>query len=173
MMSQARFNAIYNGMTSAARKVYDVVPIAEAWDKVQIARELRRLNISLDIKVFDACLGALRDAGLIRELHQGEFQREKVREEAAKPANHDTKGGEMSSFSKMESLPAAPAKKSPLDRLGELAQRATQLAGAVSALASDISDAAVDIQAQLENTEEGVKKLRQLQTLLKSLGGGE
>lgn len=175
MMSRARFNAIYSGITDAAKKVYEVVPIAEAWTVQQVAAELHRCKVPVArIDVLTGCLDSLRRAGLVCEPRRGQFRRERVRDDKPTAA-----AVEIPTFTKIEPeeknmankpQPTPRASTTPLDRLGDLAQRVTQLSIALKDVASELSDAAVDIQSQLEHGEEDVKKLRQLQTLLKSIG---
>lgn len=174
MMSRARFNSIYSGMTSVSKKVYEAVPMNEAWNTSKIAAELQRCGLGIDFRIVAGCLNSLCSAGLINEIGKAEFKREGIKTEAAnKPTNElETDMGKQYVIKTVAQ--SAPAKKlAPLDRLGELAQRAANMANMLKELASDISDAAVDIQSQMETGEEDVKKLRQLQTLLKSIGAEE
>lgn len=166
-MNHARFSAIYSGLTSVAKKVYEAVPIAEYWPAAKIIYEMDRLNIHVDHSVVRGCLRSLKEAGLIMEVNkQGEFKRVPVRMPASK-----TKTVEEEEMNNKNTAPATchPKKTTPMDALGELAQRAVRMADMLKDLASDISDAAVEIQAQLEAGDEDVQKLRQLQTLLKGI----
>lgn len=61
----------------------------------------------------------------------------------------------------------------PIDRLEKLSQRCALLAKTVKDLASDIGDAAVEIQQQMDAKDENLSKLRQLQALMRSLGADD
>jgi predicted transcriptional regulator len=57
-----------------------------------------------------------------------------------------------------------------LNKLGDLARRATSLASQVKQLASEIEAVAIEVDDQIKAEHDNSTKLRQLQTLLKSLG---
>jgi hypothetical protein len=70
----------------------------------------------------------------------------------------------------------APAKAgNVVDALGALAQRLNAMAlrhqMEFQELASELSDLAIDVQGDLEAKDTGLAQLRQLQTLLKTIGG--
>lgn len=58
----------------------------------------------------------------------------------------------------------------PVDKLVELSARIGQLAHLIKELASEISDATIEVQGQIESNDADSQKLKQLQSLLKSLG---
>jgi hypothetical protein len=165
MLNQSRFNQLYASQTAVAKKVYDAVPKADCWTPAQIVGELARLGRRSDTRLVTGCLVALVDAGLVSQPERGLFRREPVREIVLTPKEPMTK--------ETPSVPAAPAlapaKLEPMDRLGELSTRAGQLAELLRTLATDIADAAVDMQHQIEANVADLAKLKQLQALLKSL----
>ncbi len=61
-------------------------------------------------------------------------------------------------------------KRTAIDNLGDLAARAVAIADELKGLSHQINNAAIEIQAQVEEGEADMQKLRQFQTLLKSLG---
>lgn len=164
-MNRARFNALYNGMTSVAKKVYEAVPLVESWNHTRVNAELVRLGVNIDHHVLRGCLETLRTAGLVNEVARGEFRREAIRE----PKRNNEKEPAPMKTPATAAKPA-PASATPFDKLGNLAAALTQLAAQLEDLASDLTDAAIDIQAQLETNDADLGKLKQLQTLLKSLG---
>jgi hypothetical protein len=168
-MSPERFEAVHAGMTAAARKVYAAVPIDESWHITKIVAELNRLGTRMEYSVVNACLSALQQAGLTRELSGREFRRERVR--AAAPAKPKPTEKPMKNTATV-TAPVAPipAKISPLDRLGALAERANNMMEMLKALAADITDAALEIQADHENSKKGLELLSQFQNLVKSAG---
>lgn len=103
----------------------------------------------MDYRVLQGCLNALRETGLIFEPKTGIFQRTTLRK--AMPA---------STMNGTEPAPQEPA--SALELLTELSERARQLA-------QDIDAAAAVIAEEAAQNEESLRKLIQLQSILKSL----
>lgn len=183
-MSLARFNQLHSGLSSAAQKVYEVVPIAESWTSKRINVELQRCQINMNPQIVAGCLDTLLRTGLVVEPVRGEFRREKVREAAAKPdpmpapiIEQHQEETEVKNITPTVT-PKAHPKPAPnaLDSLGELAQRAAQMAiiiadlqVQVKKLADQIGDSAVELQTQIEAKDEQLKGLKQLQAVLKSL----
>jgi hypothetical protein len=171
-MSQARFDRIYSGINAAAKKVFGVIPIADSWDCRQVGGELRRLGMNYESSVVLGCIDTLVRAGLVNEVARGQFRREEIKV-AAQPIQlkeAPMAGKAKASAASAAEVPEAKPQSSPMDVLGGLATRAANIASLVRQLSSDISDAAVEIQSTLESNEEGVLKLKQLQSLLKSIG---
>jgi hypothetical protein len=171
MMSRRRFDAIYDGLNGAAQKVYAAVPIAERWTITQVMGELQRRGLSHEYRTVQGCLVLLTDHGLVREPTKGRYCREAVRELSIVEPDQPIKEPPMPTpaASPAAVVPSGAA-ATPVDKLGALAARVTQMAGMLKELAGEISDAAIEVQAQIETTDEGMTKLKQLQALLKSLG---
>lgn len=193
-VSYSRYKALYAGLNSAAKKVYNAVPMQEQWTIAQVLAELTRLGSHVDYRVVEGCLETLVKAKLVRQVSRDLVQREPVRglvekeqeaiaaaamaeteqepeaepEPVEQPTTHQQENGIMA---KITEAAAQPVDKvlNPLDRLGMLAERVATKAQELQELASELSDAAVDIQAQIDANEANVAKLRQLQQLLKSL----
>lgn len=193
-VSYARYKSLMAGMTSAAKKVYEAVPMQDQWSTAQVLAELKRADVGIDYRVVAGCLDTLVKAKLVRETGKDSFQRESVRGLAEREAQAAAAEIAVADIAVEQDEPEAvqepeqpqqqesimakinqPAAKgmdkavNPLDRLGSLATRVATMAKDLSELASDISDAAVDIQSQIDTNEANVAKLRQLQQLLKSL----
>jgi hypothetical protein len=176
MLSPSRFKQLHAGMNSAAKKVYEAVPIAELWSVEQTTSEMARRNIVLDKRVVHGCLAGLRDAGLVKEGPVGHFKRVPVREKAASAiANiiqEESTVPQAATIAKIEPKPQTDPqpKKSPIDRLGDLSERVVKMAHELRSLADDISDTALEMAASMEANEASVAQLRQLQALLKQIG---
>lgn len=184
VISQTKFKRVFSGMTTLAQKVYNFVPISETWAIGKVCAEAKRNGVTVDQRVMFGCLAALRDGGLVDEPVRGEFRRHPVRvapEKLTIPVFTETTPQE-EPMVKPQAQPVTPGitvtitekKKpapTPMDMLGDLAQRAVVLADMVKALAEDISDTAVEVQAQFEASAEESKKLKQLKALLGSIGG--
>lgn len=161
MLSPSRFHQLYACQTAVCKKVYDAVPKVDAWTPAQIVGELARLGRRSDTHLVTGCLATLVDAGLVYEPRRGQFLREPIREIVLTPKEAMTK--------EAPPVPAAAVHQGPLDKLGALSTRAGQLAELLRTLATDIADAAVEMQAQIEANVADLAKLKQLQALLKSL----
>jgi hypothetical protein len=163
VISQSKFNGAYKGLTVVAQKVFNTVPISEPWSMQSIAAELRRTGSSVDFRVLGGCLNTLVDAGLIKEVSQGCFQREEVRPVTEKVKEED----EMAAAGKLLTVPQKP--KSSMDQLEVLAKRAADLGHLAKQLSADIGELAINIglQAEAEGTE--LTQLRQLKTILQGL----
>lgn len=150
-MNPSRFRSLESGQTAIARKVFACVPIQEAWSKHIILSEVLRNGSRVDKNIFEGCLSALLDAGLIKEPIRNHYQRvhvtaEEEPEDVPAPAK-----------------PTAPV--SPQDPLSRLAALAKKLCD----VATEVEELALDIEATKSNNEEELEKLRTLKTLLKGL----
>lgn len=168
-MSHSRFDAIFSGQSSIAKKVYEAVPIAESWNAKKIQSELTRQGITQDPRTIAGCLDTLRKSGLINELLRGEFRREVIKDPVVKVTS-DVPKEPAPVAAKPIIVTLAVEQISPMDILGALAARAAHLSSMAYDLSSDIGDAAIDIQQRIENNDSDTQKLKQLQSILKSIG---
>lgn len=161
-MTPAKYTAALSGLSAIARKVLEMVPIQEAWSRSEIAGHLLRVTKSSpDAAVIDGCLGRLKDSGLIREPSRGRYQRIEVREREVLKVPEQ----------KPEQAAAAtePQAILPIEILSQLAERTRSFATELVMLASDIETAALTIEQGNAENAANLEKLRQLQSLLKSL----
>ena len=57
-MTPSKLNSLLQGQTNLARKVFEVVPIREAWPAIQIRNALKEVERSnADLRVVRGCLG--------------------------------------------------------------------------------------------------------------------
>lgn len=168
MISQARFHAIFSGLSSIARKIYEVVPIATSWTIPQIIAELQRQGISQDGRIAGGCLNTLLLAGLVHEPIKGYFRREAVR--PAAPKLIPPKKEIMKPSIAVKAAMVVSDQQNNVDKLGKLAERLMLMAAGMKELAAEISDLAIDIETRQEGDAEDLQKLKTLQSLLKSLG---
>ncbi|MBU9550390.1 hypothetical protein KTE50_17775 [Burkholderia multivorans] len=166
-MTPAKYQAALSGLSAIAKKVLEMVPIQEAWSRSEIAGHLLRVTKSSpDAAVIDGCLGRLKDSGLIREASRGRYQRVEVREREV------LKVPELKlTSSRPEQATAALDEQSilPIEILSKLAERARAVATELVMLASDIETAALTIEQGNAENAANLEKLRQFQSLLKSL----
>lgn len=158
-MNQQKLERVEQGINGIAKKVLECCPFQEPWTKEEIAREMRRIGSNAQINVIQGCLDTLRGTGLIKEPERGKFIRVAAKpKEESKPPLVLIKG---------EPMPAEKEKTvqivvDPLSRMAELAEQAR-------AIAKDIEAVALDMEMRMERVEKETEKLRQLQSLLKSL----
>lgn len=153
------------GLNGIAKKVYDCVPIAEAWSSFQVMASMRNLTGSTpDSRIVSGCLTKLVDAGLVKKHGRDAYQRRPV-EQKQKPK---------------EPQMAAPAVKTeqqveqknvdvPLELLGELAGEVITMAESMKRLAKRIEDYALVLEQGREATAKSLEGYRQLKALLKGL----
>jgi hypothetical protein len=193
-MNAVRMRSMIGNLTGTARKVFEVVPIAEAWTPQQIVGELRRSRVSFDFSCVAGCLRTLESQGLIRREPGERYTREPMIDPA--PSKKDEPMTTEAPPPAPAALPIAPAdpgkkpKPTPSERIayfasklrseaGELRARAKDLRSEAEALearaqsfghiAGDIEDAALDWQAEEEASSAEYGKLKQLAGLLRSL----
>ncbi|AMU14849.1 hypothetical protein [Burkholderia cenocepacia] len=161
-MTPAKYQAALSGLSAIAKKVLEMVPIQEAWSRSEIAGHLLRVTKSSpDAAVIDGCLGRLKDSGLIREASRGRYQRIEVREREVLKVP-DQKAEKTTDVHADRPIP-------PIEILSRLAERARAVATELVMLASDIETAALTIEQGNAENVANLEKLRQFQSLLKSL----
>ncbi len=175
-MTPSKLNSLLQGQTSLARKVFEVVPIREAWPAIQIRNALKEVERSnADLRVVRGCLGALREAGLVREPETGMFQRADIRTPTPRPRKEAPMPQATPSPRPTLTVtaPAHQPEPSPIEILGELSGEVVALADEfgtrLKKLAAKIEEAALTIEQEREANVENLGKLRQLQSILKSL----
>jgi hypothetical protein len=147
-ISAARHGELLNAQSAIARKVFEVVPIQQAWTSQAIGGALQQqTRSSMQFRTLEGCLNTLKDAGLIYEPTPGHFQRVTPRET-------------LRAVPKTEDEP--PRVVGAVELLNELAARARMLADDLDAAASVIAE-------EQANNVDSARKLQQLQTILKSL----
>lgn len=176
MMSERRFDQIFQGMTGVAKKVYSVIPIAEPWTTNQIAAEIVRLGLSIDFSIMVGCINTLIKAKLVQEPVQRTFIRTPIRMRAVQEMV--AAAGSFNETEEDEPMPAAPQsiakpKASPVNRLGDIASRlrrmGTEFNAELNKLAGDVENAAIESADEIKALEASLDRFKQLKTLLKDL----
>lgn len=146
------------GQTAIAQKVFQAVPIAEAWTVAQISQALHRTTgARLDRHTLQGCLRALADSDLIRSTEHGSLH-QRVAVSAAQSTPPKTKELTVTQTAKPAvTQQAAPA--SAIDVLGSLAQK-------MRALADEVDAAALALEEEQSRTTGETAKLKQLKALL-------
>lgn len=193
MLSPTRFRVLYSQLNAPVKKVYDAVPVADAWDHSQIIAELRRNGHSMrDMSAVLGCLDTLRRTGLVAEPKNGLFTRVHIKEVKAvatkeilapapepttEPDNQQENEVAVSTTpTTMRIMPKAVPKQPPIDRLGTLATQASEyaaeaktLAEKMKTLASELETVAIEIEDDVQETAKMAGQLKQLKNLLKGL----
>jgi len=159
-----------NGLTSIARKVYDVVPISEPWKLTRIADELYRQGRRVDKNVLLGVLDGLRSDKLIKEPIEQHFIRAPARGRPPKSAtmNHfppATPNATTPNATTPSTTPATPTPVTNPDPLDKL----TAIVSAFDDLKHRLEDAILEVQAHLEKINKDSAKAKQLLDLMKSL----
>ncbi|MCY1283276.1 hypothetical protein D9M68_356500 [compost metagenome] len=167
MMTPAKQEILMQGQTGIARKVYECVPMLEAWTSFQVMTAMRNLTGSTpDTRIVSGCLTSLADAGLIKKTGRDQFQRVSVDQK------QKTKESVMAEPAK-KTEPKAEAKRvaSPLEMLGELATEIVGMAEHMKRLAARVEDVALAVEQERESSAKSMEQYRQLKALLKNLQG--
>ena len=160
-MTATRIRILENQQTGVAKKVYGAVPINEAWPSKSIVSELTRQGQIRDFSIIGGCLNTLKEAGLIKEVAPGHFQR-------VKPKPTTEKEAELMAVTPPKS-PAKAEPTEPMDRLVAIGTKLRGLSQMFVELAEDIDEAALAFEEKASGNDEELAKLRQLKGLLKSL----
>lgn len=170
-MTPARAEALLQGQTSLARKVFDATPIQESWTVASIRNALSGASMTTSAHVIRGCLRELIDAGLVRQPERNQFQRVEIRA-AAKPQQQEP--AMPAAAQATPAPPSIPAEQhTPLELLGELAGEMGALAKAMAEqlhnMARRIEEVALVVEQDREAIAADLTKLRQFQALLKSM----
>lgn len=168
-MTPIKVKTALDGQTAIARKVFDFVPIQDAWAANKIVSEMIRCGLPrIDFRTIEGCLHRLKDAGLVKEPERGAFQRVMPRTEAPKVQLQVCSSPGPAPASQ---TPAAPlivdAPVAPTAVLGDLATTVRRCAGELALLADALDESAVNIEERIDAAERRVSKFRELSALLK------
>jgi ribosomal protein S8 len=156
---------MFNTLNAPVKKVYEAVPVSEAWTSTQIIAEISRLGYSMrDSKAIIGCLDTLKRQGLIQEPERGTFVRVEV-----KAIETYVKFMEETKEKIMATKPVTQMKQTNLDRLINLSEKANGLAAQMKAMATELENVALEIEAEIQENSTSAQKLKQLQELLKGV----
>ena len=167
--TESRIQQLLDGQSSTARKIFQHVPIQEPWSAHDIHRAALAVNAtSVSVYAVRRALGELKDAGIIREPVGSKFQRDAVTIK-------------LRTYMPMQKAPVETvvAIKKPevhaLDALAGLSPEVVALANDFSArlkaMATRIEEVALSVEVERESNAQSTTKLKQLQSLLKEIGG--
>ena len=168
-MNEAKMARMEGGLNGIAKKVLAAVPIQETWTKDQIAVELRRQGYGADRKVLDGCLDTLRGRGLVTEPVRGSFTRVTAKQKTNQP---EIKIVHSISTKPKESM--STIQTNPQHHETQMIEHLPRLAAIAKGLrqtADELESIALEVEERIQTAEKDTANLRQLQTLLKSIGG--
>lgn len=169
-MTPVRQQSILRGMPVQAQKVFEFVPIAEAWGYARILGEITKSTRSgIDRRTVEGCLERLCDAGLIREVGSRAYQRTRIATTTEdKPESEVITPAESIPASRVE--PAAVSSPSnAIELLAGLSNRLDRVATDIRAIVSDLETAALQIEEHHAAAGREAQRLRQLRELLKDV----
>ena len=161
-MNKAVYQSRVNGLTAIAKKVFSVVPIAEAWTSHQIIGELKRVTDSAtDQRIVTGCLRSLINQGLVTEPRPNTFRRVSVKE--GSPVK-------VVSIEKQKPAEVAPVAAQKQTKTITAIEKLAGIAAILKQAASDLESVAIEIDEEAKADKQDTEKLKQLQSLLRSLG---
>ena len=176
-MNAARLQSIVKGLTGVSRKVFEMVPINEAWSVKQIHTEASRTGHRMDVQIMTSCLNQLVEQKLIGEPTRGYFKKDQIKQEKKDMQQPKATVELVSTQLPPKAPPPNPKTEKVLDStpspiliIGQISTRVTEIIGSLTGLLNELDSAAITIEDQLAESEGKNEKLKQLQQLLKSLG---
>lgn len=167
--TESRIQQLLAGQSSTAQKIYRHVPIQEPWSAHDIHCAALKVNAtSVSVHAVRRALGELKEAGIIREPLGSKFQRDattvKLRIETpmSKPATET-----IVALKK----PEVPALDALAGLSAEVVALASEFSARMKAMATRIEEVALSVEAEREGSARDTAKLKQLQSLLKEIGG--
>lgn len=156
-MNHAKQARAEDDLNPTARKVLEAVPIEEVWSLTQIASEMKRRGVNMDIRILQGVLNHLCDCKLVKEDQPRQF----VRKGKAPMLQTATQTPTPPSPVLTVVTPGAPP-AGPVPLLVKFAE----LAGQIRALASAVEDLALEVETKFQASGEAADRLRKLQQLL-------
>lgn len=170
-MTPSKQAALLQGLPNVARKVFEQVPIQDAWEPIQIQTTLRaQARSNIDMHVLRGCLRTLKEAGLIKETSHGRFRRVDTRTPAANPKDKEPP---MAKEQHPVTGQPAPDDHDPIELFATLASELTsladQVAASLKALAGRLEEAALAAEQHRERLAADVEAVRKFKAALAAL----
>ena len=168
-MKPDRLEILLRGQSEVARKVFEVVPIGQAWSPTQIKAELERTGASTaSLHVVRGCLRELCSSNLIGEPTREMYRRRAIRNRQPSPQESAPEMQQPSPVIEKAEQPITH--RSAVDLLSGIAARigdaAEQHFAQLKQIAADLEDCALTLDQQGEANADDLKKLELLRTLL-------
>lgn len=164
-MNASKIARMESGLNGMAKKVLAAVPMQEAWTLAQINFELRRVGTRADQDVIEGCLGTLTGNGLVKQPSRGTF----IRVTAPPKEPQTTKVNTVQHLEPRPTTKTLTVKHAP--QPPDTLTRLVSVAASLRELADEIDSLALDVEERVQVAGKDGEKLRQLQSLLKSISG--
>lgn len=194
-MTPKKFKLTLDSMTAISGKVFEAVPIQEAWTVNQIVTALGRTSSTrVDMKTATGCLDTLKHAGLVKEIERGLFRQvvpretvadqiaaaihipasapsvaERTRAEAPLEA-HPNFSGKITLADAREPKAAEPdpifGTVGPAESFGDLAVKLRLKAADLTRMADLIDSLALEFEQRIEDNEKKLQRFNALRALL-------
>lgn len=173
-MNEARFKAVFNGLSSIAQKVYEAIPAESYYSIKRIHSEVFRLGKNVDQTMLAGVLNTLVKAGLLLEIDQGMFSKTKITKKVLSKAQEieyaDTKPVPKQDNKKDIAVPAKENKPNPFDGLREVTLKFMDLAKSINSMAAELDANLAKVEEAIDANKADMEKFKQFQALLKSMG---
>lgn len=166
-MTQTKAARAAESLNGVAAKVLAAMPMSEPLTVAQVCTALHRVGSRIDQPIVMGCMRALVDSGHCKEGPPQYFRRITVAsqdepEPKAKPAPAPANVVPMP-------MPERMTERDPLETIGALAARLRESGRQLLMFAEDLERLGIEYETRIESAGQDGAKLRQLQTLLKSL----
>lgn len=174
-MTPSKQATLLQGLPNVARKVFEQVPIQDAWEPIQIQTTLRaQARSNIDMHVLRGCLRTLKEAGLIKETSHGRFRRVDTRTPAANQKDKEPPMAKATSTSVSQHPAPAPA---PADQdielfatlASEMNSLADEFSSSLKKLAGRLEEAALAAEQHRERLAADVEAVRKFKAALAAL----
>lgn len=170
-MTPRRQKQLLEGQTNIAQKIYEHVPMQDAWTLHVILNTLSAVTRSkVGNHVARGCIAALIADGLVRQVGADRYRRVEIRaqreEETEEMPTPITLGPRLEAVP--VPVPVQPAAVSAIDVLAPVSQRLRAIGATVNEVADQLDGLALAIEEGAMRDRESGARLRQLQDLLRS-----
>lgn len=171
-MNEIRFKAVYNGLTSVAKTVYDLFPSDAYWSIKRMHAELFSLGKRMDTKTLSGVMNGLVSAGLLSEVDGGIFSKNKITKPQVDKKTRQIEFAEIKPIPKKEvEVPTVEQEnntQAAFDALRETVLKFLDVAKQVNTLANEVETKLVEVEKRIADNNEQMAKFKQLTSLLKS-----
>lgn len=196
MLKKELVDRLLAQQTTIARKVYQAIPIEEAWSHIEIYREFVRIHgTSVEVRTVGGCVNSLIASGLVRQVQRDRYRREPVKEAQAPkvriahanrhanpaiskdeldvtvvPSNETPVNEESKKTITMAKKDVAvtvkTTKKDPLERLLNLSEQLANLTETSRKIAEEIGELTLELTEERELITKEKEQVQQLRALL-------
>lgn len=182
-MTPSRASQLEQGLNGMARKIYEVMPVKEAWGFGQILAELKRINgTAPDMRVLQGTISHLLAIGLAREEVSGGYSRIAPRASVRRlapvsspqpgPSDPDPPATTDQPAPNDRTTPASKPTSNTRDAITAIAEVSAKVRNVIillSRLAEELDDVAVEIEEHHQATSRDADQLRKLRDLLRAV----